>query len=60
MDLTKMIGAVVAIGSVLLGGGLGTATLEKANSAPLKQSASPASPGEWLLSGGEIRAKRTT
>jgi hypothetical protein len=38
MDVTKMIGAVVAIGSVLLGGGLGAVTLQKANAAPLKQS----------------------
>jgi len=58
MDLTKMMGAAVAIGSVLLGGGLGAAALERANSAPLKQSASAASPGQWSLNGREIGAKR--
>jgi hypothetical protein len=45
MDVAKMIGAIVAVGSVLLGGGLGATALERANSAPLKtESTSVAAP----------------
>jgi hypothetical protein len=44
MKLTKMISAIVAVGSVSLGGSLGAVVLEKANAAPLAGNVSVAGP----------------